>query len=62
MPAADCFVDTNILLYAISTDPAEAAKTQIAQQLLLTERCSIGHLSPSMRFCSVCMNRQKTLR
>jgi predicted nucleic acid-binding protein len=28
------FVDTNILLYAVSTDPAEAAKTNIARALL----------------------------
>ncbi len=28
------FVDTNILLYAISTDPAEAGKTAVATKLL----------------------------
>lgn len=28
------FVDTNILLYRISTDPAESLKQQIAEQLL----------------------------
>jgi predicted nucleic acid-binding protein len=28
------FVDTNVLLYAISTDPAENAKAQIARELL----------------------------
>jgi len=31
---ADCFIDTNILLYAISTDPAEAAKTAISRRLI----------------------------
>jgi predicted nucleic acid-binding protein len=36
MPAANSFVDTNILLYAISTEPCEAAKTAVAQQLLAT--------------------------
>ena len=28
---ADCFLDTNVLLYAVSTDPAEADKTQIVR-------------------------------
>jgi predicted nucleic acid-binding protein len=37
MPVADSFIDTNILLYAISTEPAEAAKTAVARQLLTTE-------------------------
>ena len=37
MPAADSFIDTNILLYAISTEPSEAAKTAVARQLLTTE-------------------------
>ena len=27
MPVADVFLDTNVLLYAVSTDPAEAAKS-----------------------------------
>lgn len=31
---ADAFVDTNILLYAISTDPEEAAKKQRAREIL----------------------------
>jgi predicted nucleic acid-binding protein len=35
---ADVFVDTNILLYSIDEDPANAAKRQRAQQLLLSER------------------------
>ena len=34
MPAPDCFVDTNILLYAVSTAPAETAKTEIARSLI----------------------------
>jgi predicted nucleic acid-binding protein len=33
MPAAR-FVDTNVLLYAVSTDPRDAAKVPIAQALL----------------------------
>jgi predicted nucleic acid-binding protein len=36
MPAPDSFVDTNILLYAISTEPSEAAKAAAAQHLLST--------------------------
>jgi predicted nucleic acid-binding protein len=36
MPALDVFIDTNILHYAISTDPAEASKATIAQALLST--------------------------
>ena len=35
---ADVFIDTNILLYSIDEDPANAAKRQQAQQLLLEER------------------------
>ena len=31
---ADCFLDTNVLLYAVSTDPAESDKTQIARELI----------------------------
>ena len=31
---ADCFLDTNVLLYAVSTEPAEADKTRIARGLL----------------------------
>ncbi|MCE9555720.1 MAG: PIN domain-containing protein [Planctomycetes bacterium] len=34
MPAPDSFVDTNIFLYAISTEPSEAKKATIARQLL----------------------------
>jgi predicted nucleic acid-binding protein len=34
MRAPDCFIDTNILLYAVSTAPAEAAKTEIARSLI----------------------------
>ena len=36
MPAPDSFVDTNILLYAISTDPTEAEKSTVARNLLMT--------------------------
>jgi predicted nucleic acid-binding protein len=36
MPAPDSFVDTNVLLYAISTDPSEAPKAAAARQLLAT--------------------------
>lgn len=32
---AECFLDTNILLYAVSTDPSEAAKRTVAQRLLV---------------------------
>jgi predicted nucleic acid-binding protein len=35
---ADVFVDTNVLLYSIDEEPANAAKRQRAQQLLLSER------------------------
>jgi hypothetical protein len=34
---AAVFVDTNVLLYTIDDDPANAAKRQRAQQLLLSE-------------------------
>lgn len=34
MPVADCFLDTNILLYAVSTNPAEASKTIKARTLV----------------------------
>lgn len=33
---ADCFLDTNVLLYAVSTNPAEADKTRVARTLLQT--------------------------
>lgn len=36
-PVADAFLDTNVLLYAISTDPSEAAKAAVARHLLTTE-------------------------
>ena len=31
---ADCFLDTNVLLYSVSTDPAEADKTRAARALV----------------------------
>ena len=31
---ADCFLDTNVLLYAVSTNPAEAGKTLAARTLM----------------------------
>ena len=34
---ADSFIDTNVLLYAISTDPLESAKAAVARGLLTTE-------------------------
>ncbi len=34
---AQCFADTNILLYAGSKDPADAAKKKIARQLIASE-------------------------
>ena len=34
IPVADFFLDTNVFLYAISTEPAEAAKTSVARRLL----------------------------
>jgi predicted nucleic acid-binding protein len=33
---ADCFLDTNVLLYAVSTNPTEAGKTKIARSLVQT--------------------------
>jgi predicted nucleic acid-binding protein len=38
MRAPDCFIDTNILLYAVSTVPAEAAKTEVARSLIQNTR------------------------
>jgi predicted nucleic acid-binding protein len=34
MPVPSSFIDTNILLYAVSTHPAETEKTRIARELL----------------------------
>jgi len=34
---ADCFLDTNVLLYAVSTNPAEIVKTEKARALLQTK-------------------------
>ena len=31
---ADCFLDTDVLLYAVSTNPAEADKTRAARELM----------------------------
>lgn len=36
--SVDVFVDTNVLLYSIDEDPANAAKRHRAQQVLLSER------------------------
>ena len=36
MPATDSFLDTNILLYSLSTAPAEAEKTRVARALIQT--------------------------
>ncbi len=33
---ADCFIDTNVLLYAVSTNPQEAGKTAMARSLIQT--------------------------
>ena len=37
---AEVFVDTNVLLYTIDEEPANAAKRERAQELLLSERWS----------------------
>lgn len=36
------FVDTNVLLYAVSTDPAEAAKSSIARELLTSTALALS--------------------
>jgi predicted nucleic acid-binding protein len=36
MPAADCFLDSNVLLYAISIAPGESSKANVARNLLQT--------------------------
>jgi predicted nucleic acid-binding protein len=36
------FVDTNVLLYAISTDPAEARKATVARELLAREDLALS--------------------
>jgi predicted nucleic acid-binding protein len=36
MPVADSFVDTNILLYAVSTEASETRKATVARSLLTT--------------------------
>ena len=35
---ADVFIDTNVLLYTIDEEPANAPKRQRAQQLILSEK------------------------
>jgi predicted nucleic acid-binding protein len=37
MPVAECFLDTNVLLYAVSTAPADAEKARIARALVQAE-------------------------
>ena len=39
---AQCFADTNLILYAGSKDPADAAKKRIARQILATEEIGIS--------------------
>jgi len=34
MPTTRAFVDTNVLLYAVSTNPAEAEKRRVAREIL----------------------------
>ena len=36
------FVDTNILIYAISPNPTEAAKQSIAQEILIAEELTVS--------------------
>src|SRR5437762_13733977 len=36
--SAEVFVDTNVFLYSVDDEPTSAAKREIAQQLLLSER------------------------
>jgi len=36
MPEIDCFLDTNVLLYSVSTVPAEADKARVARELTQT--------------------------
>jgi predicted nucleic acid-binding protein len=40
MPDVECFVDTNVLLYAVSTLPVETQKAVIARNLLDSENWS----------------------
>ena len=35
---ADCFIDTNVLLYAVSTNPQEAGKTAMARKPSMSAR------------------------
>ncbi|UAK24797.1 PIN domain-containing protein [Sphingomonas nostoxanthinifaciens] len=40
--AERCFLDTNILLYAVSRDPTEVDKSRVAQALVLDASCTLS--------------------
>ena len=75
MPEIDSFLDTNILLYAVSTAPAEAEKTRVARDLTQTanwawsaisSRC-VRNIDPtppisSIRLTSGAVNRGESTR
>ena len=42
--APGCFLDTNVLLYAVSTDPGEAAKRDLARELPFTLQAITWHV------------------
>ena len=41
-PRMGCFLDTNVLLYAVSTTPAEASKRQLARYCPVSIRMTGG--------------------
>ncbi len=55
MRAPDCFIDTNVLLYAVSTAPAESAKTEVARHLIQTTQwgCSAQVAAEFIRAASL---------
>ncbi|MEX2174130.1 MAG: PIN domain-containing protein [Pirellulaceae bacterium] len=61
MPAADCFLDTNILLYSVSTAAAESPKTSIARELLRTPNWAWS-AQVAAEFISVSTSPKRSLR
>ncbi len=43
------FIDTNVLLYSISMQPAEAAKAEVAREILLNRDLMSSRTPPAAR-------------
>jgi predicted nucleic acid-binding protein len=55
---ADSFIDTNILLYSISTDPIESAKTVVARGLLTSENWAWS-AQVAAEFVNACTSKRR---